>query len=261
MPDRRTHPDPALITEETAARISAPLADLNRNPDGPRDRQVLLGDAVAVLARKGGSALVRSEKDGYCGWVPEDACGPDHAVSHKVTARFTHAYEAADIKAPETTSLSFGAQLNALSETATFIETDRGFIPRQHVHKAEAQAEDPAAIAEIFLGTPYLWGGNSGFGIDCSGLIQAACLACGIFCPGDSDQQEDQLGKSLPPDANLRRNDLIFWRGHVALVVDTDRLIHANAGHMATVFEPISDAITRIETQGDGRPTSFKRFL
>jgi cell wall-associated NlpC family hydrolase len=157
-------------------------------------------------------------------------------------------------------TLSFGSKLAALSETATFIETEIGHIPRQHVHRIDTLATDPAAAAEVFLGTPYLWGGNSAWGIDCSGLIQAACLACGIPCPGDSDQQAEQLGDTLPSDTPFERNDLLFWTGHVALVFDTTTLIHANAGHMAVAFEPITKAIDRIITQGDGPPTLHKRL-
>ena len=98
-------------------------------------------------------------------------------------------------------------------------------------------------------------------GIDCSGLVQAAFLACGTACPGDSDQQANELGEALPPDAAFERNDLVFWKGHVALVADAATFIHANAGHMATVFEPIEDALARIEAQGDGTPTGHRRVM
>ncbi len=156
--------------------------------------------------------------------------------------------------------MSFGAACTALSETPTFIETALGFVPRQHVRTSDTVATDPAAIAALFLGAPYLWGGNSHLGIDCSGLVQAACLACGIPCPADSDQQAEGVGTPLPEDTPLQRNDLIFWDGHVALVTDAMTLIHANAGHMAVVYESVSEAIVRIETQGDGKPTHFKRL-
>lgn len=261
MTDPRTTPDPDFITEETPARINTPLVDLRRTASGPRDRQLLYGDRVTILTRKHGYILLRAKKDGYCGWVGEDVCGVDRAPSHRVAARSTHAYADASIKSPDQATLSFGAQVTALSESDLFVETDLGFVPKQHLKPADALESDPAEVAARFLGTPYLWGGNSGFGLDCSGLIQAACLSCGVSCPGDSDQQQDQLGTVLPSEAELERNDVIFWRGHVALVVDENRLIHANAGHMATVLEPIADAIARIEHQGDGRPTAFKRFL
>lgn len=260
MSDPRVTPDPAQITCKDPARILQPIVDLTRGPDGPRDRQLLFGEDVTILDRGAAHCLIRAEKDGYCGTVPTAACGPRVAVSHRVTARATHAYDAPDFKSPERVMLPFGARLGALGETATFVETELGFIPRQHLHRSDSLATDPAAVAEIFLGTPYLWGGNTYLGIDCSGLVQAALLSCGIPCPGDSDQQQDHLGAELDRQAALQRNDLIFWKGHVAMVVDDKTLIHANAGYMATVHEPITAAIARIEVQGDGGPVARKRL-
>ncbi|QJF49853.1 C40 family peptidase [Roseobacter ponti] len=260
MSDPRDTPDPDCVITGRDAIVIVPLADLCRSPDGPRDRQLLFGAPVTILNDEDAWFLVRSQQDGYCGYLRGTATGPAEPATHRITSRTTHAYSAPDIKSPDLTCLSFGARLRATSETATFVETRWGFVPRQHLHRADVMASDPAAVAALFDGTPYLWGGNSGNGIDCSGLIQAACLACGIHCPGDSDQQERDLGETLPPDAGLRRNDLLFWKGHVALVTGDDTLIHANAGHMAVVFEGITDAIARIERQGDGQVTSRKRL-
>lgn len=257
---RRTPPEDQIVLDEPA-RICLPVVDLTRGQGGPRDRQLLYGDPITILNRTSQHCLVRSDKDGYCGTVPTAATTNLKKATHRVTARSTHAYLKADIKSPDLVALSFGSALAALSETATFVETELGFVPRQHVHRTDALADDPAAVAEVFLGTPYLWGGNSYLGIDCSGLVQAACLACGIACPGDSDQQADELGDVLSDDAPLKRNDLIFWKDHVALVSDEHTLLHANAGHMATVFEPIKQALDRIERQGDGRPNLRKRLV
>lgn len=259
MSDPRQTPDPSLSTLSEPGQIRVPVCDLNRSPGGKRDRQLLFGDAITVLHRMDKNCLVRSLKDGYCGWVDASHVGDTEMPTHRITARASHVYSEENIKSPETMTLSFGSRLTALEEKPTFIRTEFGYVPRQHVHSAKTHATDPAAVAAIFLGTPYLWGGNSGFGIDCSGLVQAACLSCGINCPGDSDQQEKTLGTDLPEDASLERNDLVFWKGHVALVCDRDTLIHANAGHMATVYEPIEAALERIEQQGDGKPTRFSR--
>ena len=260
MTDPRTTPDPTEVMMREAATIDVPVVDLTRGIGGRRDRQLLYGDAVTILNRRNGHALLQATKDGYCGTVPETALGPARAPTHQVTALASHAYDEASFKSPDKAYLSFGSHLTALSETPTFVETEIGFVPRQHLRPVDASATDPAAIAALFVGTPYLWGGNSCLGIDCSGLVQAACLACDIPCPGDSDQQEIELGTGLSEDAPLRRNDLVFWRGHVALVFDDTTFVHANAGHMAVVFEPIAEAIERIETQGDGRPTNRKRL-
>lgn len=260
MTDPRQHRPGSDTSQNATGRVGVPIIDLTRGIDGPRDRQLLFGDAVMILERQGDYSRVCAAKDGYCGTLPQAAIATPAEPTHKVTARATHAYDQPDIKSPDRATLSFGASLTALSETPTFIETDIGFVPRQHLHPADTIASDPAAVAEIFLGTPYLWGGNSFLGIDCSGLVQAACLACGIACPGDSHQQAGELGQEIKDDTKLQRNDLIFWPGHVALVYDTETLIHANAGHMAVVLEPIQAALTRIANQGDGLPTLRKRL-
>ena len=260
MSDLRVQPDPSKISSSEPAQIAIPLVDLTRGEGGPRDRQLLFGDQVTILNRIGNHCLVRSEKDGYCGTVIAKALTDVCAPTHGVTARATHAYSSPDFKSPERSMLSFGAKITALSETPTFIETSLGFVPRQHVHAADTVATDPSYIAALFLGTPYLWGGNSSLGIDCSGLVQAACLACNIPCPGDSDQQAAELGSEISKETPLQRNDLLFWKGHVALVTSDQTLIHSNAGHMMVTYEPISEAIARIELQGDGLPTHRKRL-
>lgn len=260
MRDPRTTPDPDQVVSEEPAQIGSPLVDLLRGPDGPRDRQLLFGDHIYILNRMENHALIRAGKDGYCGYVPLSAISPRTTATHKVTARASHAYAAPDFKSSDQAGLSFGASCTALSETPTFIETTLGFVPRQHVRTVDTIATDPAAIASLFLGAPYLWGGNSHLGIDCSGLVQAACLACGLTCPADSDEQAEGLGAPLPDDTVLQRNDLIFWEGHVAIVTDETTIIHANVGHMAVAYENTSEAIARIETQGDGTPTHFKRL-
>lgn len=260
MTDRRVTPDPDLVRTRIPARLTVPLSNLCRSAGGPRDRQLLLGDRVTIFAEDGDWSYVQALKDGYCGYLLSDHLGPDLPPTHRVTAPATQSYADADIKSPDRMSLSFGCLLSATSESATFIETPEGHVPRQHVHRIGTYASDPAAVAELFLGTPYLWGGNSRNGIDCSGLVQASLLACGIACPGDSDLQCAELGGSLPSGSPYRRNDLIFWKGHVALVVDAETMIHANGGHMAVAHEGILAAISRIDLQGDGLPVAHKRM-
>lgn len=259
MSDPRVTPEHQTCKEP--ARIIAPVVDLCRRPGGSRDRQLLLGEEVTVVHYRDDYRLIRATKDGYCGYVPAAALGVPGVPTHKVTAPATHAYAEPDMKSPDRIGFSFGSLVAARSETASFIETEFGHVPRQHLHRLPVTGTDPAAIAALFVGTPYLWGGNSRWGIDCSGLVQTACLACGIPCPGDSDQQQDILGTPLDASDSLRRNDLIFWKGHVAVMTAPDQIIHANAGYMSTVYEPLSDALTRIETQGDGKPTAFKRII
>ena len=240
--------------------IGWPLVDLSRTPNGPRDRQLMMGEAVTVTAQRAGWAEVRALRDGYPGFVPEAALTPAAPVTHRVCARATHLYPAPDFKTPERALLSLGARLEVLTQTGRFAETPHGFVPRAHLAPLDAPEADPVAVAERLTGTPYLWGGNSALGIDCSGLVQVACLACDIPCPGDSTEQQEALGTPLPEEAPLKRGDLLFWRGHVAWVADPETLIHANAHHMAVAFEPLPGAIARIAAQGDGPVTARKRL-
>lgn len=252
------------FTDGTPARVALPLVDLLTAPQGKRDRQVLLGDAVMVIDRHQGMAFVQAAKDGFCGYLPEAALtteGPE--PSHRVAVPGSHLYTDAVVQAPETAVLTLGARLavleSGLGKMGRFARTPQGFVPMRHLAPLAEPAPDPVAVAELFLGTPYLWGGNSHTGIDCSGLAQAALLAAGIACPGDADQQEAALGTTLPEDAALRRGDLIFWKGHVALVVDATRLIHANGWTMSVAYEDTAACIARIAAQ-DGPVTRRARL-
>lgn len=244
----------------TARQVIAPLSDLFRAPGGARDRQVLFGETLCVLEDRDGWSFVQADKDGYVGYVPSAALGPKQAATHWVTAPATHAYRDASIKSPDLLTLSFGCRITGIGETADFIETATGHIPKVHLHDIGHVMPDLAATAALFLGTPYLWGGNSRVGIDCSGLVQAALIAAGRSCPGDSDLQLAAFGPGLPDGTPVQRNDLLFWAGHVALVCDAAMLIHANAHHMATAFEPVGDTIARIAAQGNGLVTGHIRF-
>jgi cell wall-associated NlpC family hydrolase len=156
-------------------------------------------------------------------------------------------------------ALSHGSLLHVTGTSGRFAVTPMGHVPGCHISPVDDLAPDPVRIAELYLGTPYLWGGNSRWGIDCSGLVQAALIACGRPCPGDSDMPEREVGTLLAPDSPPQRGDLLFWKGHVAMVSDADTLIHANAHHMAVVHEPLRDAILRIAAQGDGPVTAHRR--
>jgi cell wall-associated NlpC family hydrolase len=260
MTDHRSMPDPVLVTRNEPAQIVQPYIDLLRRPDGPRDRQLLYGDTVRELDRANGWSYVQAEKDQYCGFVSTSALAQVTAATHTIASRGSHLYSKPDIKSPDRMCLSFGSRVTALSQTEGFLETSDGFVPMQHVRPVSEAAGDVAVITALFLGTPYLWGGNTQFGIDCSGLVQAALLACGMDCPGDSDQQCESLGEPVSGNAGFQRNDLLFWKGHVAIVVDPETLIHANAGHMATTYEPIEAALARIKRNGDGDLIAHKRL-
>lgn len=246
-------------TEGEVLRIAMPLADLLRSPGGARDRQLWLGETFTVIDRDQGHAFGFAEKDGYCGWLPEAALANGPAPSHWVASPGTHLYEGPKVQARNLAALPMGARLAVVGQVGKWAETTQGFVPASHLRGLGQWLSDPVAVAESLLGTPYLWGGNSRAGIDCSGLTQLSLLACGIACPGDADLQES-LGEAIPEGVALRRGDFLFWPGHVAQVVDDSRLIHANGYSMSVAYEAIGACVGRIMAQ-DGASVSHRRRI
>jgi hypothetical protein len=237
--------------------VTCPVTDLRLQASATRtDRQILFGHPVLQLENKRG--LARDETSGYVGYVNTLGLTDYIPPTHRVAVRASLLFRAPDIKSYNPYPLSMGALVRVGKVDGKFAQIgDRLFAIADHLVPVDHKEPDLAASAIRLLGTPYLWGGNSAFGIDCSGLVQMSCQMAGLPCPGDSDQQMS-LGASVTD--SYQRNDLVFWKGHVALVVDPETLIHANAHAMAVSLEPIADAIARIEKAGDGPVTAHRRL-
>jgi len=240
--------------------VQQPMANITDEPRGKRVSQLLFGEQFLVLDLSDGFAFGQAARDGQVGYIVGGALTGAEEATHWVTAPATHLYPKPDLKAPPEVALFFGSPLKVMREMDDYVRIHTGhFVPKQHVMPIRARFGDPAGVADMLLGTPYLWGGVSRWGIDCSGLVQAALIACGIDCPRDSDQQTT-VGMELPDDAPLQRNDLIFWKGHVGIMVSDTTLLHANVHHMAVAYEPLVDAAARIAAREFG-PVTHRRRL
>ena len=251
--------DAAAFTAGTLRQIALPLVDLLRSPNGARERQLALGEGFTVIDCANDHSFGFATKDGYCGWLADAALTNGPAPTHWVASVGTHLYPEPRVQAREIAALPIGAQLCVTGQTGAWAQTPQGFIPLPHLCKIGDYLTDPVAIAEGFLGTPYLWGGNSRAGVDCSGLVQLCHLACGIPAPGDADLQQ-AMGTVIGDNTALQRGDLLFWSGHVAMVVDANRLIHANGHTMSVAYENTDDCIARIIAQNGGPVTERRRL-
>ncbi|MGB6197389.1 MAG: NlpC/P60 family protein [Methyloceanibacter sp.] len=279
LPDPRRHAYRAsLAAESLRGRVEAPRyvegvrrqveassLPLRREPrfDAILDSEALFGETLTLFDESEGWAWVQLARDGYVGYLPSE--GLTSAVTtptHRVAALRTYVYASPDIKTPPLALLSLNALLSGAGEEGRFLALQSGgFVIAEHVRKLDEPSRDFVDVALGFRGTPYLWGGRTSLGVDCSGLVQLASEAAGLSCPRDADMQANEVGRQLDwqgPDA-LARGDLVFWDGHVGIMTGAQDLVHASAYQMMVVEEPLAEARARIASSKGGEITGVRR--
>ena len=261
-----------VFVDPEPMRVVAPSAPLRREPrpDAPLDTEALCGEAVDVYERFEGWAWVQLRTDGYVGYLPDDALRPDAlAPTHRVRALRTFVYPGPSMKLPPLAALSLGAGVAVSGESGEFLTLSEfgryatGFVFAPHLAALETPEPDFVSVAELCLNAPYLWGGKTSLGLDCSGLTQLALAAAGIASPRDSDMLVREIGEPVSFDdslSGLRRGDLVFWKGHVGIMSDPDTLLHATAYSMTVMSEPLRTARDRIQAKSFGAITSIRRI-
>jgi len=255
----------ARLVEGVLKEVAVPLLSLHREPrfDARLDTQALMGERVRVFDTREGWAWLQLESDFYVGYAALDdlSDGPS-APTHRVAVPSTFMFPAPDIKSQPAVTLTLNAKLRVLRQDERFAHLANGrFVVARHLKPLGEDEADFVAVAESYLHVPYLWGGKSVLGLDCSGLVQLSLQAAGKASPRDSDMQEKALGQNLPKDDldGLRRGDLVFWDGHVGIMRDARTLLHANAHFMQVTSETLKDAVERIAARS-GKITSIKRL-
>lgn len=256
----------ARFTPGTPRVIVAEAANLRRHPrpDAPVETQALHGETVTLYDESEGWGWVQLAADGYTGYIAMHELGFDMSrATHVVAVNRTFVYPAADLKQPIMSALPLGARV-AISEAGTPFArlAAGGFVFMAHLAAVGVHESDFVTIAERLCFSPYLWGGKTSQGIDCSGLVQLALSRAGQAVPRDTDLQQNTVGTAIPvqPElGGLRRGDLVFWRGHVGIMCDNTHLLHANAHHMAVAREPLAIAAARISQSSQASVSAIKR--
>ena len=251
----------ANFVEAKNYQVNVPFVDLLGSPDGKRNRQLIYGSKVKYFSAAKGWAFIQNTYDNYVGYVPESTIASETQKTHIVTAPLAHVFMEPNIKSKNIEILPLAARVSGEVIENGFLETELGWISVSQLKRKTELSKDPVEVSKLLQNAPYLWGGNTILGIDCSGLIQISLLLCGIDCPGDSDQQMNTLGQNIDIGSPRKKGDIIFWKGHVAWALNERQILHANAYHMATVIEEANEAIERIKKQDNNSVIAHKRLI
>ena len=251
----------ANFVEAKNYQVNVPFVDLLGSPDGKRNRQLIYGSKVKYFSAAKGWAFIQNTYDNYVGYVPESTIASETQKTHIVTAPLAHVFMEPNIKSQNIEILPLAARVSGEVLENGFLETELGWISVLQLKRKTEISKDPVEVSKLLQNAPYLWGGNTTLGIDCSGLIQISLLLCGIDCPGDSDQQMNTLGQNIDIGSPRKKGDIIFWKGHVAWALNERQILHANAYHMATVIEEANEAIERIKKQDNNSVIAHKRLI
>jgi cell wall-associated NlpC family hydrolase len=250
----REHVKAERYVQGEPRQVAHAVLPLRKAPrfDAPLDSEALLGEMVTVYDESEGWAWVQLARDRHVGYMPSEGLSREIVTpTHKIARLRTYVYPSPDVKAPPLGLLSLNALVAASGVEGKFLAVEGGYIFSAHVLPVTEHAADYVDIALAFLGTPYLWGGRTSVGLDCSGLVQLACEAAGIASPRDADMQAEELGHAFDWEAEkFRRGDFVFWEGHVGILTSGAHMLHANAFHMAVVEEPLAEARERIAASG-----------
>lgn len=272
MADRRVTPArPDLAASHLKGAVEAPRfadgerfsiavgrASLRARPSGDaaQDSELLFGEIFTVYDRAHGWAWGQAANDLYVGYVREEALAAPFVPQAKVGALLAPLFPAPDLKTPVCDLLPMNAAVAVLEQSGDYVRIAEGrYLHQRHLAPAD---KDFVTVAERFLGVAYVWGGKTAAGLDCSGLVQTALQATGKAAPRDTDMMEKALGESVPL-SGLQRGDLVFWKGHMGVMLDEDWLLHANAYHMEVAIELLEGATARIEKIA-GPVTSVRRL-
>lgn len=246
-------------------QVTVPALPLRREPrfDATLDTEALFGETLTLFDESEGWAWVQLARDGYVGYMPSEGLGSAIATpTHRVAVLRTYVYPSPDIKTPPLALLSLNSLLPVAGEEGRFLALKSGgFVIAEHTRTLDEHAGDFVDVALAFRGTPYLWGGRTSLGVDCSGLVQLASEAAGLACPRDADMQAKEVGRQLDWQASgaLTRGDLVFWEGHVGIMTSPRDIVHASAYQMVVVGEPLAEAQDRIAASKGGKIVGVRR--